>query len=687
MQRDSRQDARGYTRTPYRLEHRPTHRLHSKDELLKILDVLSESGVKAWWYSAASKGSYPLFKSKYLPYRTDAVEPEYYQWLSAEAHKRDIVLFSWDYLNCAPLLTAEHPEWRFQFLNGDTHETPRESHFVCYNSPYGRLLKDYCVEVVGELGFDGIWFDGCYHSTDSGVKLACRCEFCNAKHREATGRDIPQTVDWTSRAFREFIEWRYDDSEGYWRSLSGYVRERCPDAIIVFNYFNRLAHDWRGGSPLRRMPMEGMIASEVDCKPQQLLLQHKILRALNDNYPTEVWVTGQDAVTPFYDGRPNPDPTMIAFHFQTSATAGGYGSVGPADKPSNVSETLSSLSKTMKSVSPYIDGEAIPFVGLVVSGATKDYAHPGDAWPTWRSVLGMHNLLNALHYPSEVLLDNMLTAEFLHRYPVVVLPDVQCMSEESAQALREYVETGGCLIALGATGTRTLLGDPRETGVLDELFRITWRDEQGIHPVMEIASPMLQGQGLPARYMMSGLAHLVRSDSAEVLARAKYRPGPGKVFTEKGLLENTAEEVMGDVILSVRHGKGNAFYLAQDVGGDYALNTNRRSREVIRRIVESLFTPPLETNAPPNVVVAPRRQGGKTILHLLNVPSQMLHIDGTKQFHEDFVPVDTISITYPGRWAKASSPTHPDGIGFELSSEEITLFLTGLVRHAIIVIE
>ncbi|MBD2845338.1 hypothetical protein IDH44_09060 [Paenibacillus sp. IB182496] len=109
--------------------------------LTEALDLFEASGVKAWWYSAAAKGSYPLFKSNVLPYREDA-DTEMFKWLSAECRKRGISLFSWEYLNTAPLVTLQHPEWRYRYLDWDqTDNSLRDSRFVCHNSPYGELLE------------------------------------------------------------------------------------------------------------------------------------------------------------------------------------------------------------------------------------------------------------------------------------------------------------------------------------------------------------------------------------------------------------------------------------------------------------------------------------------------------------------------------------------------------------------
>ncbi len=51
----------------------------------------------------------------------------------------------------------------------------------------------------------------------------------------------------------------------------------------------------------------------------------------------------------------------------------------------------------------------------------------------------MHNPLNALHFPSEVILDNQLTdKDELSKYPVIILSNVQCLSIASAETLKNH---------------------------------------------------------------------------------------------------------------------------------------------------------------------------------------------------------------------------------------------------------
>jgi len=48
MSRRHGKDGFGYPATPYRVECRPTCGPHTKEQLLRMLDLLAECGAKAW---------------------------------------------------------------------------------------------------------------------------------------------------------------------------------------------------------------------------------------------------------------------------------------------------------------------------------------------------------------------------------------------------------------------------------------------------------------------------------------------------------------------------------------------------------------------------------------------------------------------------------------------------------------
>lgn len=684
--------ASGYPWTPYRIEWRPTYGLPDRDEMQLELDVLQSAGVKGWWYSVAAKGSFPLFCSQYLPYRDDA-DDTFFQWLTTASRERGMSILSWEYLSTAPMLAAKKPEWRCRWFghDGDISEDIRATQFVCYNSPYGGLLMDYCVEVVDHLGFDGIWFDG---STLFGVGTAkqltgCRCAYCREKYKNETGEPIPDHIDLGDPTFRRYINWRNADFMHYWKLLSDHVYARAPGKLIVMNHFNRLTLGWKSGCPLLRSPMKAMISTEVGVCFNHLRLHHKYHRAINDNYPVEVWTYLRDGASQQPVCRPDPDPAAPLYLCRTAAACGGYMSFGLSDSPTRTRDCMRTLSDALAPLQPHIGGEPLRCVGLVLSGATKDFAY-ADPYEGWKHVHGANNLFEALHWPVDILLDNMFDRPTLDRYQVIVLPDTRCLGDEAAANLEAWVKDGGTLLAFGETATHDLNGDPRAMPALDALFgieRSTYSGGKnrpvGVSPddlfgeavqmstvlnqaIIEPQSDCLRGDGLPAAYMIAGnCLPVAAAPEAEVLALTSYTIAPtGKRWSSQGLIPPEGETHAVPAIIARNHGKGRAIAIRSQLSYGYAEQPHRRSREVVRRLLADRVNPGFITTAPPDVVVAPWRRDGCLAIHLLQVPSALLRfVNDTPDLSDFYWPEEMSStgpftVTLPDDWQSAASPVH-----------------------------
>ena len=682
----------GYLDSVLRIECRPMVAPFSRAEIIRHLDAMAEAGVDAWKYSVSAKGSFPLFPSKVLPYREEHAEEGYYQWVVEQAHARGITILSWEYLNTAPLLTARHPEYRVRFLGWDDRRKERDDFFACFLSPYGQLLKDFCVEVVNDLGFDGIWFDGSCLFGWGGMysyRWFCCCDRCAEAFGKATGLDCPREINWADDTFKRFVQWRYDVFEDYWVELADYVRARNAHALVVYNYFNREYFGAMNGSPLRRRPMDALISSENRCLTAQMQL--RVNRAVSDRYPVETYTTRYSGARPLRPLCGNPDPTANIYFARAAATVGGWSTIGT--DPIESQDLLAAISAAMRPVAPYVGGEEIRCCGLVFSGATVDFGHldavpsstsaegpePFDVFhrrqkPAMDMVWGMSFLLNALHWPFDVVMDNQLDPGALAPYQVLILPDVQCMDDSAAAGLAAYVEAGGTLLATGLVGTRDVLGRPRRTGVLDELLGIVSRSDASGPCTPELQTQRLRGADLPARFGISGVARPVRvADDVIVHAIA-------------------AEEPSCAVVCERKVGKGRALFIASDIGMEYAQNTNRRTREVVRRLIGQVSLP-YETDAPANVQVTAWRQGQDLVFHLLNQPSSMYRVPGVTPDYaplsyapEDFTPTCPIRITVAGKADRVFSPTGQAEVSAGRRDGRIVVTLDRLDMHDVIVL-
>jgi len=81
----------------------------------------------------------------------------------------------------------------------------------------------------------------------------------------------------------------------------------------------------------------------------------------------------------------------------------------------------------------------------------------------------LNQLLNELHLPFGFLYEEGATAAQLARYELVVLPNLPYISPTFGDALRQYVEEGGNLLAIADTSLREADGTPRHSFALADL--------------------------------------------------------------------------------------------------------------------------------------------------------------------------------------------------------------------------
>ena len=704
----------GYLQAAVRVEHRPgwPPQPEDKQTILAKLEALHAGGVQAWWYSVSGKGSFPLFPSKHLPHHPDAVEGMY-QWTTEQIHSRDMVAFSWEYMNAAPYYVQAHPEDRMEFLRPAELMPPEQaernrahierqyqgpgSPAPCYLSPYGQRLKDFCVEVVNDLNFDGLWFDG---SIAGGVwgwpegRIGCCCERCARKFRNETGLTMPTVEDWSDPTFRQFIQWRYRFFGEYIRDLCDYVRDHNPTALIAVNNFHSLPHNQGEGMPLHTCRIDGLMATETRQRPYLTSLLMRSLRAVSDRYPPEAWI----AQAP---GGPNARPDDMIYYGMVCMTAGGFPSFGLGSSAEDSIPTMRAIGEGLKPRAPYTGGRPVTYAAMLLSVGSLDFTYGGQVERPWRSAHGMDNLLRHAHVPVQPILDDQVTAERLKEFAVVVLPDCCCLSIAQADALGEFVRKGGVLIATGRTGTLDGLGRPIQRGALDEILGITARRDT-VAPG-EIAPAGSWAEGVPDRLApdlsawdappgsFEPIVWAEFADDVEVLAAGSQPSETGGQVHEMHDTDTTSDPP--PAITSRRIGDGRAIYINRDVGQFYSWLPRPEWRNLIGRLIAAFAPrPPYGVHALPHVVAEAWRQEERLVFHVLSEPDCVRSIPGDFQLRGpinlcEIPPSGPVTIDLPRAVAGVSRPISSQPVSVETHDGRTTIRVDGVDRHDVIVVE
>ncbi|MEZ4859866.1 MAG: hypothetical protein R3C14_01090 [Caldilineaceae bacterium] len=166
-------------------------------------------------------GIVAYYPSRYqLHYRAHHLgERDLFGELVRAAHEDGLVVLARMDSNRATVeLLREHGDWFTRDANGDPYRSG-DRYVTCINSPYySRFLPDILREIVVNYRPDG-FTDNSWSGL--GRDQICYCTNCDLKFHEATGYDLPGTVDWEDPVYRAWVRWSYDCRLEVWDLNNG----------------------------------------------------------------------------------------------------------------------------------------------------------------------------------------------------------------------------------------------------------------------------------------------------------------------------------------------------------------------------------------------------------------------------------------------------------------------------------
>ncbi|MBM3888841.1 MAG: hypothetical protein FJ388_06905, partial [Verrucomicrobia bacterium] len=124
-------------------------------------------------------------------------------------------------------LGEAHPDWRCVNAKGN------KTGYFCVNTPYRKLVKNRIVELVKEVGVDGVFFDMFHARADE-----CYCVACKAKFAKETGREPPLKEDFDSVLWQQWTEFKYRSIESAMLEFNRAIKAANPEAVLVVNSWN-----------------------------------------------------------------------------------------------------------------------------------------------------------------------------------------------------------------------------------------------------------------------------------------------------------------------------------------------------------------------------------------------------------------------------------------------------------------
>jgi len=584
-----------------------------------LVQLIKSTGIEAVWHSAVSQQGRPLFPSRIFPNVHPDASYEAFHYLINKVHAIGRPILSWYALNHSISIVEKHPDWKIiPVQGGDIHDAHPsgvdEYPYCCINSPYGKMLPEFCKEIVRDLGFDGIWFDGSTWAINNNSIPGCLCNFCREKFKKETGLDLPQKPDFNSRTFKKWILWRYNCLMAVWENCVDAIHAARNDAIVCFNNYRRYREvGWHTAIPMRRLGWDAIIAGELDLMSFHGDFQMKMHRAYECKHLPESWMALCDywmLWAPDLDCEP-PIQAVVS-----CIGGGGYMSMG-ADNVHLMVDVLKKVQKKSARLAQYAGGEIVEYAAVLASQNTQDFYYceePINAWKAWH---GANDLCNCTHLQSSIIFDDHVESGMLDKYPVILAGNFACISDQQFEQLRRYVENGGVLFLSSDAGTRKEDGEIRKRGIFDEILGIKKRKKG-----KTFATLVTGGTKIPRfcnKYLSFRMPHNIFElyNKTGIIANL--------ITWDMGGFLDKSPKYDGAGLWFVKHGKGYIIYSAVDMFLWHHDAPARRYTDFFYRLLTSFVEPEIAfSNVPQHVVINTRRKHDKewfVVLH--NAPGNV----------------------------------------------------------------
>jgi hypothetical protein len=577
------------------------------------------------------------------------VDPELLKRLVDRLREHGIWVFATPQLSDVEAVDLEGKmdEWKVHVID-DGREIGLSSKYQSFASTgFTDWMGRYMIEHTEMLGVSGFWYDGSSFGTrNAGLPWPAGGVGPEAaeRYKRDTGNNVPDKVDWDDPNFKRWVKWRYDVTIDCWDKMTAIAATANPHVVPIMNYYTRPGNlHWHTGHPIRDIskhqwaPALEMEGSMMD----------KVGRALSPRTETWMWANDAHVKEIAWAVLPNFNPDK---HITRGLRALAHG-ILPSYGGKHVDIHLwkDSFKKIFDQLKPrrdYFRGDTVKYAAMVVSQQTRDFRREDDTiWHVAEGVAGMHDVSHLL---LDVIFDDSLNVEDMSKYKIVIFDNVACLSKAQCDAIRQYVESGGTVIAMMETSLYDEWGNPRDNFELADLFGVDYKstEDAAARVLVPHEDELKELFGHLLTFMGRGTRVAMRdgTDAELLMARSP--------LASVNMLNVKVDPFDSDEpdIVRRRVGKGTVIYSASDLGDGYQRHKRQRVADLVTALEREAAQPLIEFDAPARSVEcrALWKDDNTIIVHIVNV---------TAMFTNHMAPVADIGIRLNDRDIKrASSP-------------------------------
>jgi hypothetical protein len=356
-----------------------------------------------------------------------------------------------------------------------------ELYVSCIHGPYYEewipdLLREIAERYHPEGFTDNSW-------SGLGRNSICYCANCRRKFHEFCGRDLPREKNWDDPAWREWLRWNYSRRLEIWDLYNKITRSvGGPDCLWIGMNSGSISAEAASFRDLK----------EICARSELVLLDHQArtdAAGFQQNGETGKLVHGvlgwdkliPESMAMYQAGKPtfrlSAKPAAEARLWMIEGFAGGiqpwWHHVGAYQEDRRAFQTAESLMRWHRAHEEFlIYRSPIATVGVVWSQQNTDFYGRDD--PEALVELPSRGISQALiraripYLPIHA--DDIERDAVSYGLKALILPNFAAITDEQAESLRRFVNSGGGLLATGESTLCNTWGEPREDFALADLF-------------------------------------------------------------------------------------------------------------------------------------------------------------------------------------------------------------------------
>ncbi len=422
--------------------------------------IINAGGIVAYYPS-----KFPLqYQAEFLGGR------DLYGELTAAAHEDGLaVLARMDSNRASEEFYKTHPDWFAVDTEGKPYRAA-DKYVTCIHGPY---YEEYLPEILREI-IERSKPEGLTDNSWSGLsrESICYCGNCERKFRAKTGKPVPRMADWGDPAYREWIVWNYERRLEIW-DLNNRVTQSAggPDCLWVGMNSGSVANQSRTFRDCK----------EIYRRAQIVMLDHQARSdagGFQQNGDTGKVIHGllgwekliPESMAQYQAGRTSfrvaSKPAAEARMWMIEGFAGGiqpwWHHVGAYHEDRRMYRTAAPVMRWHRANEQYLVNRLpVATVGVVWSQRNTDFY--GRENPEDLVDLPYRGMIQALIRARVPYLP--VHADHIEKtgqgLSLLILPNLAAMSDEQCEAVRQFVERGGSLIATGVSSLYNEWGDSR----------------------------------------------------------------------------------------------------------------------------------------------------------------------------------------------------------------------------------